>query len=122
MNKQILVIDDSETVRTLISYILKTQGFEVETAINGVDALEKVYQRDFDLLVCDINMPKMDGLTLIRVLRLQDNYKGLPIIVVTTEEEEEDVQRGYEAGANVYLMKPTDPNKLIANVHMLLST
>ncbi|MEW6535632.1 MAG: response regulator [Candidatus Auribacterota bacterium] len=121
MSKKILVVDDSQTVRTLVSFILKSHGFEVQTAINGVDALEQIYRESFDLIVSDINMPKMDGLTLIKVLRLQEMYKELPIIVVTTEEDEQDKEKGYQAGANVYLIKPTDPNKLIANVQMLLS-
>lgn len=120
MSKQLLVVDDSQTVRTLISFILSSQGFEVDSAINGIDALEKIYKKNYDLIVCDINMPKMDGLTLIKVLRLQDLYRELPIIIVSTEESEEDKQKGMEAGANVYLIKPTDPGKLLGNVHMLL--
>jgi len=121
MPRKILVVDDSETVRSLISFILKSDGFQVETAINGVEALERVYKDEYDLIVCDVNMPKMDGLTFIKILRFQEMYREIPpIIVVTTEESEEDKQKALEAGANVYLVKPTDPNKLLANIHMLL--
>lgn len=121
MDTKILVVDDSETVRTLISFILKAQGYEVDVAINGVSALEHIYKENYDLVVCDVNMPKMDGLTLIKILRFQDLYKELPIICVTTEESEDDIQRGLEAGANVYLIKPTDPTRLLENVKMLLN-
>ncbi|MCD6459822.1 response regulator [bacterium] len=120
MANRILVVDDSQTVRTLLSFILKSNGFDVESAINGVDALEKIYKDEFDLVVCDVNMPKMDGLTLIKVLRLQDIYRELPIIVVSTEESDEDKQKGMEAGANVYLVKPTEPTNLLANISMLI--
>ncbi len=120
MLNNILVVDDSETVRSLISFILKSDGYVVDTAINGIDALEKVYKDEYNLIVCDVNMPKMDGLTFIKILRFQEMYREIPIIVVTTEESEEDKQKGLEAGANVYLVKPTDPNKLLANIHMLL--
>ena len=120
MSNKILVVDDSQTVRTLLSFILKSNGFEVESAINGVDALEKIYKDEFDLVVCDVNMPKMDGLTLIKVLRLQDIYRELPIIVVSTEESDEDKQKGMEAGANVYLVKPTEPTSLLENIKMLI--
>ena len=65
-------------------------------------------------------MPKMDGLTLIKVLRLQDIYRELPIIVVSTEESDEDKQKGMEAGANVYLIKPTEPTSLLENIKMLI--
>lgn len=120
MKKRILVVDDSATIRTLQGFILESAGFEVKTASNGIEALEKIYREDFDLIVADINMPKMDGLKLIKTLRKENNYKDLPIIIVTTEEEEEDRERGLAAGANVYLVKPTDPERLVMNVKMLL--
>lgn len=121
MNKRILVVDDSPTIRALLSFILKTAGFETRTASDGIEALETIYLNDFDLLVCDINMPKMDGLTLIKTLRAQEEYRNIPIIIITTESEEEDRKKGIEAGANVYLVKPTQPEHLIQNVKMLLT-
>ncbi len=122
MKKRILVVDDSATIRTLQGFILESAGFEIETASNGIEALEKIYKGNFDLIVADINMPKMDGLKLIKTLREQDTYKDLPIIIVTTEEEEKDRKRGLDAGANVYLVKPTDPERLVMNVKMLLTS
>jgi len=106
MKKKILVVDDSAIIRTLQGFILESAGFEVQTASNGIEALEKLYRENFDLIVAD--------------LRKQDIYRDLPIIIVTTEEEEEDRERGLAAGANVYLVKPTDPRRLVMNVKMLL--
>jgi len=102
-------------------FILRSAGFNVETATNGLEALEKLYRKSFSLVVADINMPKMDGLKMIETLREQDAYKDLPIIIVTSEEEEEDREKGLKAGANVYLVKPTDPETLVMNVKMLLA-
>jgi len=121
MKKSILVVDDSATIRALQSFILRSAGFNVETATNGLEALEKLYRKSFSLVVADINMPKMDGLKMIETLREQDAYKDLPIIIVTSEEEEEDREKGLKAGANVYLVKPTDPETLVMNVKMLLA-
>jgi len=120
MKKCILVVDDSATIRTLQGFILESAGFEVETAVNGIEALEKLYQKNFDLVVADINMPKMDGLKMTELLRNQDIYQDLPIIIVTSEEEEEDREKGLKIGANVYLVKPTAPKTLVMNVKMLL--
>lgn len=121
MKKNILVVDDSATIRALQAFILQSAGFRVETACNGIEALEKLYRTNFDLIVADINMPKMDGLKMIETLRQQDVYHDLSIIIVTSEEEEEDREKGLKAGANVYLVKPTDPQTLVTNVKMLLN-
>jgi len=120
MAKKILVVDDSPTVRALESFILKGGGYEVDTASNGVEALEKIYENDYALVVTDINMPKMDGLRLTKTLREQDAYRDLPVIIVTSESEEDDRMKGIEAGANVYLVKPTKPDQLVSNIKMLL--
>jgi len=85
MKKKILVVDDSATIRTLQGFILESAGFEVQTASNGIEALEKLYREKFDLVVADINMPKMDGLTLIKTLRKQNSYRDLPIIILPPE-------------------------------------
>jgi len=116
----ILVVDDSKTVRNLLSYILKSHGFRVKRAPDGIEALEMVFRENFDLVITDINMPRMDGLELIRLIRKEDVYRFLPIIVLTTESSEEDRRLGIKAGANLYLVKPSDPETLMANVGMLL--
>ncbi|MEN6326878.1 MAG: response regulator [Syntrophomonas sp.] len=119
---KILIIDDSEMIRNFHCYILKTAGFEVITAIDGADALEKIYGSDQDihLIVTDINMPNMDGYTFIERLREDEQYEDLPIIIVSTEDELKDMERGYQAGANIYIVKPTEPDVLVENIRMLL--
>ncbi len=117
---KILTVDDSSVIRNIISSILKSGGFKVDTAINGIDGLEKIYTNDYDVVISDINMPKMDGLTMIKTLRENADYKDLKIIVLSTEEEDEDKERGIAAGANIYLIKPVKPKDLITNVKMLL--
>jgi two-component system chemotaxis response regulator CheY len=118
--KQVLIVDDSDTTRNFHAYILKNAGYDTDVAVDGSEALEKVFGGNFDLVITDINMPLMDGLTLIERVRADANFEELPIIVVSTEEEDEDKQRGLEAGANVYIVKPTDPEQLIENVKLLV--
>lgn len=119
---KIMIIDDSEMIRNFHCYILKSAGFEVITAIDGADALEKIYSSSekLDMVVTDINMPNMDGYTFIERLREDEEYEDLPIIIVSTEDELKDMQRGYQAGANIYIVKPTEPDVLVENIRMLL--
>ncbi|WP_457572583.1 response regulator [Desulfovulcanus sp.] len=119
--KHILIVDDSKTVRNLVAFIMKKEGLRVTTAEDGLDGLEKLYSNpDIDLIVSDINMPRMDGYTFIKNLREQEAYRDLPIIVLSTEGEEKDIQQGLNLGANMYMVKPAQPEKLVRNVKMLL--
>ncbi len=121
MNKIILVVDDSAVIRSLHRYILGSQGYTVETASNGVDAIEKLYRNDhIALAIVDVNMPKMDGLQFIRTIRKERAYRDLPVIIVTCEEEDEQYRKGIESGANIYMVKPTRPDELIKCVKMLM--
>ena len=122
MAHHILIVDDSKTVRNLIAFILKKDGFKVTAAEDGIDGLEKLYsvKQPVDLLISDINMPRMDGFTFIRTLREQEAYRDLPIIVLSTEGQEKDIQAGLQLGANMYMVKPAQPEKLMRNVKMLL--
>lgn len=119
--KHILVIDDSKTVRNLVSFIIKKEGFKVTSAEDGLDGLEKLYANpDISLIVCDVNMPKMDCFTFIKTIREQEQYRDLPIIVLSTEGQETDIQKGLGLGANMYMIKPAQPEKLVRNIKMLL--
>ena len=121
MSKHILIVDDSKTIRNLVAFVLKSQGFKVTTAEDGLDAIEKLYNIDpVDLIMADINMPRMDGLTLIKNLREQDIYKDIPIIILSTEGQEQDIQTGMTLGANLYMVKPAQPEKMVRNIKMLL--
>jgi two-component system chemotaxis response regulator CheY len=122
MAKHILIVDDSKTVRNLVGFIMKKEGFKVSMAENGVDALEKLYSSDehIDLIISDINMPCMDGFTFIKTVREQDAYRDLPIVVLSTEGRETDIQQGIQLGANMYMVKPAQPEKMVKNIRMLL--
>ena len=121
MTAKILIIDDSPIVRNLHSIMLKSAGYNVAEAENGYDALEKAMSDNFDLMVVDINMPKMDGYTFCKEIRAGNKNKDVPLLIVSTESEAEDKMKGFKAGANLYLVKPVKAEILIENVKMLLS-
>ncbi|MDR0239225.1 MAG: response regulator [Deltaproteobacteria bacterium] len=121
MSKHIMIVDDSKTIRNLLAFVVKAEGFRVTTAEDGLDALEKLYSMEtVDLIVSDVNMPRMDGFTFIKTLREQDGYKDVPIIVLSTEGKEQDIATGMQLGANMYMVKPAEPAKMIRNIKMLL--
>ncbi len=121
MSKHIMVVDDSKTIRNLLAFVMKAEGFKVTTAEDGLDGLEKLYNgAQVDLIISDINMPRMDGFTFIKTLREQDTYKDTPIIVLSTEGQEKDIQQGMSFGANLYMVKPAQPEKMVRNIKMLL--
>lgn len=121
MAKHILIVDDSKTVRNLVAFIMKKEGFKVTVAEDGLDGLEKLYSADaVDLIVSDVNMPRMDGLTFIKTVREQEAYRDIPIVVLSTEGQDKDIQTGLTVGANLYMVKPAQPEKLVRNVKMLL--
>ncbi len=121
MSKHIMVVDDSKTIRNLLAFVMKAEGFKVTTAEDGLDALEKLYSLEqVDLIISDVNMPRMDGFTFIKTLRAQDIYQDIPIIVLSTEGQERDIQTGMSLGANLYMVKPAQPEKMVRNIKMLL--
>jgi len=121
MSKHILIVDDSKTVRNLVAFIMKKEGFKVTTAEDGLDGLEKLYSLEsVDLIISDVNMPRMDGFTFIKTVREQEAYRDVPIIVLSTEGQDKDIQQGLGLGANLYMVKPAQPEKMVKNVKMLL--
>lgn len=121
MSKHILIVDDSKTVRNLVAFIMKKEGFKVTTAEDGLDGLEKLYSSEkVDLIISDVNMPRMDGFTFIKTVREQEAYRDLPIVVLSTEGQEKDIQMGMSLGANLYMVKPAQPEKMVKNIKMLL--
>ena len=121
MSKHILIVDDSKTIRNLVSFILKKEGYRVTMAEDGLDGLEKLYAaNDIDLVISDINMPNMDGFTFIRTVREQEVYRNLPIVVLSTEGQEKDIKQGISLGANLYMVKPAQPQQMVRNIKMLL--
>ena len=117
--KRILIIDDAATVRMYHRNILQAAGYEVNEAINGLEALEKALQNPYDLYLVDVNMPKLDGYGFLRELRSQDVAQA-PAIMISTEASKADRQRAYAAGANLYMVKPMQPEQLLAPIALLL--
>lgn len=111
--KKVLVVDDASTVRMYHKKILGEAGFQVDEAVNGLEALEKSFINNYDLYIVDINMPKLDGYSFVRKLRSSKNTKQSPVIMVTTESEEKDRELAYQAGANFYMVKPVKPDELV---------
>jgi two-component system chemotaxis sensor kinase CheA len=109
----ILLMEDSILIRTLEQRILESAGYEVVTAVDGVDALDKLKTRAFDAVVSDVHTPRMDGLTLTAMIRQDKHYQDLPIILVTALATEEDKRKGMEVGANAYLTKPAFDQKVL---------
>ena len=112
LQRRILVVDDSSLVRLYYRDTLEKAGFQVEQAINGIEAMEKVLAQPFDLVIVDVNMPRMDGFSFLRTLRRSaPDIATLPALVITTEAGEQDVDAARAAGANFYLVTPvTQPD------------
>ena len=109
----ILAVDDSASMRQMVSFTLKNAGYNVVEAVDGQDALEKAGLRDFDLVLTDQNMPRLDGIGLTKKLRDNPKFKTTPILILTTESSDQMKQAGRGAGATGWLVKPFDPTKLI---------
>ena len=114
--KTIMTVDDSASLRQMVSLVLRGGGYEVVEAADGLDALSKLNGQDLDLFLSDINMPKMDGIELTRKLRAMPQYKFVPIVLLTTESHPEKKQEGKSAGATAWIVKPFNPDQLLAVV------
>jgi two-component system chemotaxis response regulator CheY len=112
MGKSILAVDDSGSLRQMVVFSLLAAGYQVTEAVDGQDGLDKAKTKVFDLVLTDQNMPRMDGLTMIRSLRTIANYERVPILMLTTESSDEMKAKGRAAGANGWLVKPFDPQRL----------
>ena len=117
----VLIVEDSPTMRQLIAFALKRiRGVRIVEASDGVDGLKKLSSERFDLILTDINMPIMDGLKLVSLVRNDANYKSIPIVVITTEGAQEDRERALALGANDYITKPIQPTKILDVARTLL--
>ncbi len=120
MQKVVLTADDSASVRQMVSYTLKQNGYDVIEAADGKDALNKLDNRKVDMIITDLNMPNMDGLGLIRGARAMAACRFIPIIMLTTESQDSKKKEGKEAGATGWIVKPFQPEQLIAVVKKVL--
>lgn len=114
MSKSILVVDDSVSIRQMVETTLKSAGYKVQTAADGQIALDMCQSQRFDFVLTDQNMPRMDGITLIKNLRTMASYRTTPIVVLTTEASDAMKAQGKAAGATGWMVKPFDPSKLLA--------
>jgi len=117
---RILAVDDSVSMRGMVTFTLREAGYEVAEAEDGQAALEVARGANFDLVLADINMPRMDGISLVRALRGLPQYKGVPILILTTESNPEKKLEGKSAGATGWLVKPFDPEQLVNTVKRVL--
>jgi len=116
----ILAVDDSASMRQMVSFTLKGAGYTVVEAVDGVDALNKASTQKFDCVVTDVNMPNKDGITLIRDLRGLPDYKFIPMLMLTTESGMDKKQAGKAAGATGWIVKPFNPDQLLKTIKKVL--
>ena len=120
-SKRILLVDDARLIRSYYRAALKPDDYEIDEAMNGLEALEKLLMKPADLLIVDINMPRMDGLTFLRRLRRGDApNSAIPALLTSTEAKASDMEAAREAGANFYLVKPIAPDALRAHVALMV--
>jgi two-component system chemotaxis response regulator CheY len=117
---KILAVDDSASMRGMVGFTLRGAGYDVFEAENGELGLAAARGAAYDLVLADVNMPVMDGISMVRALRAMDGYKGVPILMLTTESHTEKKMEGKAAGATGWLVKPFDPEQLLATVKRVL--
>jgi len=115
-----MAVDDSASLRQMVSIVLRGGGYQVIESVDGLDALSKLKGQELHLFLTDINMPKMDGLELTRQLRAMPQYKFVPIVLLTTESTSEKKQLGKAAGATAWIVKPFNPDQLLAVVKKVI--
>ncbi len=120
MATRILAVDDSASMRQMVTFTLKGAGYDVEEAADGQQALDKAKGGKFDLVLSDVNMPVMDGITLIKELRTLSNYKFTPILMLTTESTGDKKSEGKTAGATGWIVKPFNPDQLLTTIKKVL--
>ncbi len=120
MSRKILVVDDEEVIRKSLRIHLDKLGYEVMEAADGEQAIEQLGKDDFDLLICDIMMPKKDGWEVIKEVKSNPKTKNLPVIVLTAKNEDPDMFKGYDLGANYYMTKPFTKAQLLYGLKLML--
>lgn len=120
MSANLLIVDDSTSMRQMVAFALSGGGYNVKEAEDGVAALEVAKTQKFDAVITDVNMPRMDGIELIRQLRALPSYKFTPLLMLTTESGADKKSEGKAAGATGWLVKPFDPEQLLATVRKVL--
>ncbi|MAG77009.1 MAG: response regulator [Colwelliaceae bacterium] len=117
---KVLVVDDSNSIRDMVSFTLKGAGYQTVEAVNGQEGLSKAQAGGFDLVISDVNMPIMDGITLCQELRKLPSFKFTPILMLTTESSTDMKMKGKAAGATGWLVKPFNPDKLLSTIKRVI--
>ncbi|OGQ51853.1 MAG: two-component system response regulator [Deltaproteobacteria bacterium RIFCSPLOWO2_02_FULL_53_8] len=120
MAKIVMIVDDSASIRQVVNLTLRKVGYDVIEAVDGQDALKKLANVKVNLLICDVNMPNMDGISLVRSLKAMPDYKYVPVIMLTTESQEAKKQEGRAAGARAWVVKPFKPEQMLEAVSKLI--
>ena len=120
MAKVILAVDDSASMRKMVQFTLSGAGYDVVQAVDGVDALEYARDHAVDIVLTDVNMPRMDGIALVKELRALPTYRFTPMLVLTTESSQEKKLEGKQAGATGWIVKPFNPEQLLATIARVL--
>ncbi|MFM4899200.1 response regulator [Aeromonas hydrophila] len=120
MAKTVLIVDDSATIRQVVSMTLKGAGYEVMEACDGKDALKKLDGKKINLIISDVNMPNMDGISFVKEAKKLASYKFTPVIMLTTESQDSKKQEGQAAGAKAWVVKPFQPDQMLAAVAKLI--
>lgn len=121
MKRKILVVDDEEVIRKFLKIHLSKLGYEVREAIDGEQAIEEINKNVFDLLICDVLMPKKDGWEVIKEVKSNPKTKDIPVIVLTAKNEDADMFKGYDLGANYYMTKPFTKSQLLYGLQLMFN-
>lgn len=120
MTKTVMIVDDSASLRQVVNMALRSAGYEVLEACDGRDALSKLSGQRVHLVISDVNMPNMDGITFVREMKKLDSYKFTPVIMLTTEAQEDKKREGQMAGAKAWVVKPFQPQQMLSAVSKLI--
>jgi DNA-binding response OmpR family regulator len=121
MKRKILIVDDEEIIRKILRIHLDKLGYEVKEAVDGEQAIEELGKDDFDLLICDILMPKKDGWEVVREAKSNSRTKNMPVILLTAKNEDSDMFKGYDLGANYYMTKPFTKAQLLYGLRLMFN-
>lgn len=117
---KVLVVEDEETIRKVLGVILRTEGFTIEEASDGLEALQKISDNVYDIIILDVMMPELDGFGVLKKLRSQEDTVNLPVIIVSAKSGDRDILEGLKEGANYYISKPFEPRELIYILKLIL--
>lgn len=118
--KKILIVEDEERIRKVINIIIRGENIEVDEAADGKEALDKIFNDDFDLVILDLMIPEIDGFDVLKQIREKEETRELPVVIVSARSSDKDILEGLKGGANYYIPKPFEPQELISSLELIL--